>query len=101
MSAPRRGVVPPPPPHLHAVRVFWLVWFLASFGVFLVVEVWGLRTDPRYTLSETIWWLEGWKPGLRDFANPLRWTAGHVLVGGVLGLVLLWLVGHFLFRYAH
>jgi hypothetical protein len=73
------------------VHLFWLCWFLASFGVFLAAETWGLVTGKGRTLSEAIWALEKFRTG-----QPLyQWSAGHLLFGGVFLLVAAWLVGHF------
>jgi hypothetical protein len=81
---------------------YWLIWFVLWFVVgFLPVEFYCMAKRNGGTLSETIWWLEGYKPGDVDFADIAKWTAGHVLFGGVLSLVLLWLVGHFLLRWWH
>lgn len=85
---------------LHNWHRFWLIWFCASFFTFLAAEVYALVTDYRKTLSETIWWIEGYKSGA-DFADVSKWTAGHFLLGGAFGVVFIWLIGHFIFRWWH
>ena len=77
------------------MKLYWLAWFLLSFLAFAIPETWALVTG-RYsnTLSAAIWDLEQFRPGA---VGPLGWTATHVLVGGVLALVLVWLIGHLVF----
>lgn len=71
---------------------YWLIWFMASFALFIVPESIALATHHvENTLSAQVWRLEGLQNG-----QPIwQWTALHVLVGGALAVVLLWLVGHF------
>lgn len=72
---------------------YWLIWAVASFTSFLVPEVIALCTNARNTLSWTVWDFEGGVPG-----DPIgRWTSTHVLFGGMLVVVLLWLIGHLVF----
>lgn len=88
----------------HAFRVYWLIWFVAWFLIgFLPVEIYCLVKRNGGTLSESIWWLEGWRKGMTDgeFDNPWDWSAGHALFGGALTLVLLWLIFHFLLHRMH
>ena len=82
---------------------YWAIWFLVWFVVgFLPVEIYCLVKRNGGTLSETIWWLEGYRANrAADFDQIAKWTAGHVLFGGILALVLPWLVGHFLLRWWH
>lgn len=71
---------------------YWLGWFLVSFGFFIVPEVIAItRRHTENTLSAQIWRLEGITPG-HGLAS---WTAGHFLIGGLLVLVLGWLIFHF------
>lgn len=71
----------------------WLIWFLASFGSFLIFEVGALATGhPEKTLSAAIWRLERFRAG-----QPIwQWNAAHYLLGGALLVVLTWLLGHFI-----
>lgn len=72
-------------------HLFWLIWFLTSFGTFLAVEIYALCTDYKRTLSEAIWAMEKVKDG-----QPIsHWTAGHFLFTFTLILVCVWLIGHF------
>jgi hypothetical protein len=48
---------------------------------------------PENTLSDNIWALEKLMPG----ESLWQWTAVHVLVGGVLIVLLVWLIGHLVF----
>jgi hypothetical protein len=74
---------------------YWAIWFLVTFPVaFLVPELYAIFSGhPENTLSNQVWKIETFMPG----QSIVNWTAMHVLVGGVLALVLLWLVGHFTF----
>lgn len=75
-------------------RIYWLLWF---FGGFLGVELFCLARSNGGTLSETIWWLEGWRKGqsVADFRNPWLWTAGHCLVTGSCAVLFAWVFFHF------
>lgn len=78
---------------------YWLIWFLVTFGVgFLPVEIYCLVKGNGGTLSEAIWWLEGYRRGDVDFANIAKWSVGHLIFSGILTLILAWLIGHFDFR---
>lgn len=81
---------------MRPVHIFWLCWFIASVGVFLVAETWGLITGKGRTLSEAIWSLEKFRTG-----QPIsQWSAAHFLFLGfwlIAGFVWVWLAGHFLF----
>jgi hypothetical protein len=69
---------------------YWLIWFVVSFLAFAIPEGIALFTDWRNTLSASIWDLEGLVPG-----QPLdKWGTAHVLIGGMLALILIWLIGH-------
>lgn len=72
---------------------WWAIWASVSFLSFIVPELVAAFTDPRNTLSWTVWDLEGGSPG----DSITKWTATHVLVGGALLVVLLWLIGHLVF----
>ena len=72
---------------------YWLVWATVSFLTFLGPELVAAFSDPRNTLSWTVWDFEGGQPG-----DPVDlWTSTHVLFGGILTVVLLWLIGHLVF----
>lgn len=80
-------------PTYRAWSIFWLIWLGASFGVFLVAEIFGLVTDKNRTLSEAIWRWEKFDP-----AQPItHWTAFHFLFIGIFLVLVLWLCGHFAF----
>lgn len=74
--------------------VYWLAWFAASFLTFIGPEVYVLVTGrSQLTLSAYIWRMEELVPD-----QPIwLWPAAHFLIGGALGIVLIWLIGHFLF----
>lgn len=72
---------------------YWLVWFLVAFPLgFLIPETIALATNhPENTLSAAIWRLEDLAPG-----QPIgHWSAFHLLFIGTLGLLFVWLLGHF------
>lgn len=73
---------------------YWLLWFIVTFPVgFLIPELFAVCTDWRNTLSASIWDLEGMVPG-----QPLdKWGSAHILIGGVLLVLLVWLIGHLVF----
>lgn len=70
----------------------WLLWFLASVGVFSFYEGRALITGhPEKTLSYAIWRLVSLRPG-----QPVpEWTFGHFAFTGVLAVLFLWLFFHF------
>jgi hypothetical protein len=74
---------------------YWLCWFIFFVPVsFLIPELFELGTGhPENTLSANVWRLEKWMPG-QDLGH---WTALHVLVGGCLAVLLIWLLGHLVF----
>lgn len=74
---------------------YWLIWFIVAFPVaFLVPELIALASGhPENTLSAQIWRLEGFLPGHAGVV--WHWTALHFLIGGVLAILLVWLIGHF------
>lgn len=74
---------------------YWLIWFIVAFPLaFLVPELIALASGhPENTLSAQIWRLEGFLPGHAGVV--WHWTALHFLIGGVLAILLVWLIGHF------
>lgn len=79
---------------MNAWSWYWLGWFFTAFVTFIVPESIALASRKSYnTLSAQVWRLEG----LQDGQGFSHWTALHFLLGGVLTLVLIWLVFHFLF----
>lgn len=83
-------------------HLFWTVWFFVTFVLwFLPAEIYCLVKRNGGTLSEAIWYMEGYKPGQRDFANPLHWGAGHFGYAVIMAGMFAWLTGHFLFRIWH
>jgi hypothetical protein len=76
------------------MKLYWTLWFLASFVTFIIPEVWAIATNAKNTLSWTFWNLEKFNPGNDTLSS---WTALHFLIGGVLGVLLVWLTGHLIF----
>lgn len=75
------------------MKTYWAWWASLSFLFFIVPELYAAFTNPQNTLSWTVWDVEGFQPG-----QPITaWTATHILIGGVLCTVLLWLIGHLVF----
>lgn len=74
---------------------YWLIWFVITFPVaFLVPEIYNIASGrPQDTLSAQIWRLEQFLP--RQAGPIWSWTAMHFLIGGVLAVLLIWLIGHF------
>lgn len=72
-------------------HLFWLIWFLTSFGVFLVAEIYTLCTNWRNTLSASVWALEEFRTG-----QPVsQWSAGHLWFCIIMLGLFIWLTGHF------
>ena len=72
---------------------YWLGWFLTAVAAFLGPELYALASNhPENTLSAQVWRLEQIAPGQHVW----QWTALHVLIGGLLGVLLVWLLGHLL-----
>lgn len=79
---------------MNAWSWYWVWWFSVSMVAFLIPETYAIVTkNYADTLSENIWRLEDVAPG----APIGTWTAAHFLIGGLIGLVLIWLFFHFLF----
>jgi hypothetical protein len=73
---------------------WWLSWFTATIASFLVPELYALSTGHgENTLSAQVWKLEKIAPGQHVW----EWTALHVLIGGLLAVVLIWLLVHLVF----
>lgn len=72
---------------------YWLTWFVLCFpATFFIPEMYALLTGhAENTLSAQIWRLEGFVPG-QPFTS---WSAVHFLIGGVIAVLLIWLLGHF------
>ncbi len=68
-------------------------WYLAvAFAAFIGPEIYALATDWHNTLSAWIWNALRVQPG-----QPITaWTAAHLLVGGMLLVLFVWLLGHLL-----
>lgn len=77
------------------MKVYWGVWALVTFVSFIVPETIALFTNVKNTLSWQVWNLESTRPGGGTQVG--HWTAAHFLVGGVLIVLLLWLIGHLVF----
>lgn len=78
-------------PHLSLWSFYWLAWLL----FFLVPELWWVFRNPLYTLSDTVWSVEG-----VNFAQPFdvgMWTATHWAVALCVWLLFAWLSLHFPF----
>jgi hypothetical protein len=78
---------------------YWLIWFIVMFPIsFLIPELIALsKGQPENTLSANVWRLEQAAPGQTIF----NWTAIHVLLGGFLFVLLVWLAFHLVFRIWH
>lgn len=73
---------------LNLLSLYWLAWILA----FLIPELYWLAVNARYTLSETVWSIEGLNKGQPfDFA---MWTGTHWAVALTVWLLFLWLSLH-------
>lgn len=76
---------------MRGAHLYWLIWFILSFGSFLVREIWALCTNWRDTLSAAIWSLEDFRQG-----QPISgWSSSHLLFMGLFVLIFGWLVMHF------
>lgn len=86
---------------MNAWSWYWLWWAVLSLlGGFLVPECWALfAKHPENTLSAQIWKLQGVQPG--EPFDITKWSAGHFLIGGLLILLFLWLIFHFVFGMFH
>lgn len=71
--------------------LYWLIWFAVACATFLGPEIYALATNWRNTLSNAIWHAEKLVPG----QGIGQWTFAHLMFIGVLGLVFVWLLGHF------
>jgi len=70
----------------------WLIWFLLSFGSFLVFEISALvRKRDDLTLSFAIWRMEH----LRSGEPVWQWNFAHFVFIGLFLLAMVWLFGHF------
>jgi len=76
------------PKYLNWLNLYWLGWLLAFLGM----EIWALADNARYTLSETVWSLEGLNTR-QPFDFPM-WTATHWAVAIAIWLLFLWLSLH-------
>ena len=78
-------------PHLSVWSWYWLAWLL----FFLVPELYWVARNPLYTLSDTVWSVEG-----INFSQPFdvgMWTSVHWLVAILVWLLFAWLSLHFPF----
>lgn len=77
---------------MNSWSTYWLWWAAITFLAFIVPETVALITrHPENTLSAQVWKLEDLHPGEQLW----QWTAAHVLIGGVIAVLLLWLLLHF------
>ncbi|MGH3504009.1 MAG: hypothetical protein ACRDQA_24400 [Nocardioidaceae bacterium] len=74
-------------------RWYWTIWGLVTIPSFLAYEIYTLTTNVYNTLSWTLWHLEDFTPG----QGVTHWTAAHFLIGGLLLLLLVWLMCHLVF----
>ena len=73
---------------------YWLILCGLWFVGFCMVEFPMLASGHgENTLSAQIWRLEGFLPG----QTVMHWTALHFLIGGAIALLLVCLLGHFVF----
>lgn len=80
-------------PGWNAWSWYWLAWFVFTFPVaFFGPELYALLSGhPENTLSAQIWRMQGFIPG----QSIVNWGAVHFLIAGILGVLLVWLFGHF------
>lgn len=80
---------------------YWLEWFVEMFAVrFLVPELWQLWSGhSENSFSAQVWRIEGVNPGMPQ--SIFNWSFAHYAVGGILALLLIWLIGHFVFGLWH
>lgn len=74
--------------HLSWPNALWGVWLLE----FLVYELWAVFANHNYTLSDTVWTLEG-----INLSQPFdfsMWTNTHWALAGLVWALLLWLSVH-------
>jgi hypothetical protein len=77
--------------HVNGWSTYWIWWFTIAMVAFLGPELYALASHhPENTLSQNVWRLEQIAPGQHVW----QWTALHVLIGGSLALLLVWLLGH-------
>lgn len=75
---------------------YWLGWFIFTLTAFLVPEVYSLVVHrPQGTLSDTIWRLEGERPGVPLNGNVLKWNVFHLFFMSELLFLDVWLFCHF------
>jgi hypothetical protein len=73
---------------LNWISLYWLAWIL----LFLGPELYWLAVNAKYTLSETVWSIEGLnKSQPFDFA---MWTSTHWVIAVTVWLLFLWLSLH-------
>lgn len=75
-------------PHLSVWSWYWGAWILA----FLIPEVYWVIVKPLYTLSDTVWALEG-----LNFSDSLdfpMWSDVHWAVAVIVWLLFAWLSIH-------
>lgn len=68
-------------------QVYWALWLVVGF---LVPETWTLVTNPKNTLSDTVWSWASVKTGMPIW----QWNVLHI----ALLLFMVWLLGHMAFR---
>ena len=74
---------------------YWLCWLIVTVPVgFLIPEVYALASGhSENTLSAQVWRLEQFVPDQHIW----QWSAAHILIGGCLAVILLWMMIHFVF----
>lgn len=70
---------------------YWLAWLV----MFLAPELYWVATNSRYTLSYTVWSLEG--IDLRQPFDFPMWTATHWAIAVTVWALFAWLSVHFPF----
>ncbi len=66
---------------------YWALWLAVGF---VVPETWALLTNPRNTLSDTVWkWF-----GVQEGVPIWHWSVLHF----ALLAFMIWLAGHFAWR---
>lgn len=74
--------------HLTLLNAYWALWLLA----FIIPELWAVFANHNYTLSDTVWTLEG--IDLRQPFDFPMWTATHWAIAGVVWGLFAWLSVH-------
>jgi len=75
-------------PPLNILNAYWALWLLA----FVVPELLAVFNNARYTLSDTVWTIEGLNQ-TQPF-DIAMWSNLHWMIAGVVWGLFLWLSLH-------